>query len=106
LGYCLPEQLAAYGDEDGKPVHTIAYVVWNHYRIGLTTRLGLTIHDIERTGKDDSSGIDQQWITFMDNDPSEDIQDNPLVDIAIVGDNLLITRRHGHMVVPLHGRSF
>ncbi|KAK3820292.1 MAG: hypothetical protein J3Q66DRAFT_336756 [Benniella sp.] len=109
LGYCLPEQLATYGDEDGKPVHTIAYVVWNHYRIGLTTRLGLTIHDIERTGKDDSSGIDQQWITFMDNDPSEeeeDIQDNPLVDIAIVGDNLLITRRHGHMVVPLHGRSF
>ncbi|KAF9364299.1 hypothetical protein BGX34_001958 [Mortierella sp. NVP85] len=72
LGYCLPEQLAAYGDEDGKPVHTIAYVVWNHYRIGLTTRLGLTIHDIERTGKDDSSGIDQQWITFMDNDPSEE----------------------------------
>lgn len=83
-------------------MHTIAYVVWNHYRIGLTTKLGLTIYDMERAGKDEPGhAIDQQWVTYLDN-----AVDDPLVDIAIVGDNLVITRRHGHMVVPLYGRSF
>ncbi|KAF9921281.1 hypothetical protein BGZ65_010484, partial [Modicella reniformis] len=90
-------------DEDGKALHIIAYVVWNHLRIGLTTRLGLTIYDMESAGKDDpnNNDMDEQWITFLDNADTD-----PLVDIAIVGDNLIITRRHGHMVVPLYGRMF
>ncbi|KAG0362968.1 hypothetical protein BC939DRAFT_68624 [Gamsiella multidivaricata] len=100
IGYCLPEQRKAHATEDERPLFFIAYVIWNHFRIGLTTRLGLTIFDMEDTGERPAEMVkDRQWVAFL-----EDTETNPLVDIATVGDNLVITRKHGHMLWSFHGR--
>ncbi|KAF9900481.1 hypothetical protein BX616_002579, partial [Lobosporangium transversale] len=96
IGHCLPEQLEANKAEEGKPIIFIAYVVWNHFRIALTSQMGLTIFDMEELGTkepDETRPVDRQWVTYLD-----DTKNNPLVDIATVGDNLVITRRHSHMV--------
>ncbi|KAF9347347.1 hypothetical protein BGX26_001159 [Mortierella sp. AD094] len=107
VGYCLEEQRKSHKEEDGKPLQFIAYVIWNHFRIVLTSRLGLSIYDMEELGKkkDKTSRSrninlkDRQWVTFL-----EDTEENPLVDIATVGDNLVITRRFGQMIWPFYGR--
>ncbi|ORZ28210.1 hypothetical protein BCR41DRAFT_391678 [Lobosporangium transversale] len=101
IGHCLPEQLEANKAEEGKPIIFIAYVVWNHFRIALTSQMGLTIFDMEELGTkepDETRPVDRQWVTYLD-----DTKNNPLVDIATVGDNLVITRRHSHMVWSFYG---
>ncbi|CAO3574534.1 unnamed protein product [Mortierella alpina] len=119
VGRCLPEQLEENREEDLKPLSFIAYLIWGHYRISLTSRLGILIMDLEDRARsrsewdaapvaavedeaaaEDVSKNDWQWVTFL-----EKKDDDPLVDIATFGDNLVITRRHGHMVWPLHGRG-
>ncbi|KAF9940598.1 hypothetical protein BGZ67_007236 [Mortierella alpina] len=119
VGRCLPEQLEENREEDMKPLSFIAYLIWGHYRISLTSRLGILIMDLEdrvrsrsdwevataaeaegEAAAEDGSKKDWQWVTFLDKN-----DDDPLVDIATFGDNLVITRRHGHLVWPLHGRS-
>ncbi|KAF9562713.1 hypothetical protein EC968_005163 [Mortierella alpina] len=120
VGRCLPEQLEEHREEDMKPLSFIAYLIWGHYRISLTSRLGILIMDLEDRVRsrseweaapavvaaedeavvEDGSKKDWQWVTFLDKN-----EDDPLVDIATFGDNLVITRRHGHLVWPLHGRS-
>ncbi|KAF9959889.1 hypothetical protein BGZ72_008541 [Mortierella alpina] len=122
VGRCLPEQLEENREEDSKPLSFIAYLIWGHYRISLTSRLGILIMDLEdrvrsrsewevttvassedeaaAAAAEDESKKDWQWVTFLDKK-----DDDPLVDIATFGDNLVITRRHGHLVWPLHGRS-
>ncbi|KAI1315293.1 hypothetical protein EDD11_001025 [Mortierella claussenii] len=94
LGYCLPEQKEAYATEDGEPVLFIAYVIWNHFRIGLTSKMGISILDMEAGAEEK----DRQWVVFL-----EDTEDNPLMDIATVADNLVITRRHSHLVWSFFG---
>ncbi|KAF9381369.1 hypothetical protein BGX21_002117 [Mortierella sp. AD011] len=101
VGYCLEEQRETHKEEDGKPLQFIAYVIWNHFRIVLTSRLGLSIYDMEELGEAKgkaSHSKDRQWVTFL-----EDTEENPLVDIATVGDNLVITRRFGQMIWPFYG---
>ncbi|KAF9287907.1 hypothetical protein BGZ68_001112 [Mortierella alpina] len=111
VGRCLPEQLEANQEEDLKPLSFIAYLIWGHYRISLTSRLGILIMDLEDrvksrsewevpaaaaaedgTAAEDVSKKDWQWVTYLDKK-----EDDPLVDIATFGDNLVITRRHGHL---------
>ncbi|KAF9188229.1 hypothetical protein BGZ50_001468 [Haplosporangium sp. Z 11] len=106
LGFCQPEQLPTHAEEDGKPLSFIAYLIWNHYRIGLSTTSGISMTDLEEgevnatQGQGSETVKDWQWVTFLDNK-----EEDPLVDIATFGDNLVITRRHGHLVWPLHGRK-
>ncbi|KAF9110549.1 hypothetical protein BGX27_006185 [Mortierella sp. AM989] len=99
IGYCLPDQRESHLEEDGKPLQFIAYVIWNHFRIVLTSKLGLSIYDMEELGDTPAAGSkDRQWVAFL-----EDTKDNPLVDIATVGDNLIITRRFGQMIWSFYG---
>ncbi|KAG0325908.1 hypothetical protein BGZ99_010435 [Dissophora globulifera] len=71
-GYCLPEQRETHSVEHKQPLKFIAYVIWNHYRIGLTTQMGLAIFDMEDGGRLGGTGLDTdhkdwQWVTFLDN---------------------------------------
>ncbi|KAF9189475.1 hypothetical protein BGZ49_003800, partial [Haplosporangium sp. Z 27] len=88
VGYCLDEQRKSHEEEDGKQLQFIA--------------LGLTIYDMEEEGatKKTENTIDRQWVTFLKN-----TAENPLVDIATVGDNLVITRRFGQTIWPFYGHS-
>ncbi|KAG0285564.1 hypothetical protein BGZ96_010197 [Linnemannia gamsii] len=94
-GVCLPEQEKTHSEEHNKPIQFIAYVVWNHYRIGLSSRMGICMMDLEEP---ESGGVDQQWITFL-----EDRED--LIDIAIFGHNLVVTLKTGHLVWSFYGHD-
>ncbi|KAF9153545.1 hypothetical protein BG015_003181 [Linnemannia schmuckeri] len=95
-GVCLPEQQKTHPDENGRPIQFIAYVVWNHYRIGLSSRMGICMMDLEEP----ESGLvaDRQWITFL-----KDRED--LIDIAIFGHNLVVTLKTGHLVWSFYGQD-
>ncbi|KAF9216693.1 hypothetical protein BGZ59_008519 [Podila verticillata] len=84
LGVCRNGQVA-------EPLLFIAFVIWNRYMIGLTSRLGVTMMAMEEGQSSD--GVDRQWLSCL-----EDSENNPLVDVATVGDCLVITRRHSHLV--------
>ncbi|KAF9336073.1 hypothetical protein BG006_009767 [Podila minutissima] len=77
--------------QNPEPLLFIAFVIWNRYMIGLTSRLGVTMLAMEEGPS--SSGVDRQWASFL-----EDSENNPLVDVATVGESLVITRRHGHLI--------
>jgi hypothetical protein len=94
-GVCIPEQEKTHAEEHNRPIQFIAYVVWNHYRIGLSSRMGICMMDLEEP---ESGGIDQQWITFLKN--RED-----LIDIAIFGHNLVVTLKTGHLVWSFYGHD-
>ncbi|KAG0365794.1 hypothetical protein BGZ54_006195 [Gamsiella multidivaricata] len=98
-----------------KPLSFIAYLTWNHYRITLTSQHGLCIFDMDREVQDETmSGGSEisdtgttmeleerqqkqipQWVTMID-----DAEDDPLVDIATMGDCLMLTRKYSHMIFP------
>ncbi|KAF9151239.1 hypothetical protein BG015_006928 [Linnemannia schmuckeri] len=67
----------------------IAYVVWNHYKIGLSSRMGICMMNLEEP----EFGLvaDRQWITSL-----KDRED--LINIAIFGRNLVVTLNTGHFV--------
>ncbi|KAG0072530.1 hypothetical protein BGZ89_005398 [Linnemannia elongata] len=96
-GICIPEQQKTHSAENNKPIQFIAYVIWNHYRIGLSSRMGICMVDLEEP---ESSGVvaDQQWITFL-----KDRED--LIDIAIFGHNLVVTLKTGHLVWSFYGQD-
>ncbi|KAG0280040.1 hypothetical protein BGZ95_011484 [Linnemannia exigua] len=96
FGACLPEQEKTHAEEHGRPIQFIAYVVWNHYRIGLSSRMGICMMDLEEPESGPSA--DQQWITFLKN--RED-----LIDIAIFGHNLVVTLKTGHLVWSFYGKE-
>ncbi|KAG0202164.1 hypothetical protein BGX28_005245 [Mortierella sp. GBA30] len=82
----------------------VAYLIWDHYRIALTSRFGLCVVDMdqEQAGdvldedmNPDSSKRPSQWVTVLENS-----EDDPLVDIATLGDCLLLTRKYSHMIWP------
>ncbi|KAG0036931.1 hypothetical protein BGZ82_003452 [Podila clonocystis] len=87
----------------------IAYLVWEHYRIALTSQYGLCLVDMDQETVGDYKGEDlardmtltlnKQLVTFL-----EDSAGDPLVDIATVGNALFITRKFSHMVWPLRRR--
>ncbi|KAF9317467.1 hypothetical protein BG003_000729 [Podila horticola] len=87
----------------------IAYLVWEHYRIALTSQYGLCLVDMDQETVGDYKGEDlardmtltqnKQLVTFL-----EDSASDPLVDIATVGNALFITRKFSHMVWPLRRR--
>lgn len=84
----------------------IAYLVWEHYRIALTSQYGLCLIDMDQETVGDYTGEElerkmsltqnKQLVTFLDDSASD-----PLVDIATVGNALFITRKFSHMVWPL-----
>ncbi|KAF9932142.1 hypothetical protein FBU30_008829 [Linnemannia zychae] len=92
LGICLPDQEELHPDMKDQSIQFIAYVVWNHYRIALSTRMGICMMDIEEPKSD----IGRQWITFL-----PERQD--LIDIAIFGHNLIVTLKTGHQVWSFYG---
>ncbi|KAF9100799.1 hypothetical protein BGX29_006247 [Mortierella sp. GBA35] len=96
VGVCLPEQQKTHAEEDGQPIQFIAYVVWNHYRIGLSSHMGICMMDLEEPESEGAG--DRQWITFL-----KDRED--LIDIAIFGHNLVVTLKHGHLVWSFYGQE-
>ncbi|CAO3573039.1 unnamed protein product [Mortierella alpina] len=77
----------------------VAYLIWDHFRISLTSRFGLCIVDMDKEVEGDvvDDGIKRppQYVTVLDNAPEDG-----LVDIATLGDSLLITRRFSHVIWP------
>ncbi|KAG9321381.1 hypothetical protein KVV02_002113 [Mortierella alpina] len=77
----------------------VAYLVWEHYRISLTSKFGLCIVDMDKEVEGDvvEDGIKRppQYVTVLDN-----AAEDGLVDIATLGDSLLITRRFSHVIWP------
>ncbi|KAF9914310.1 hypothetical protein BX616_008546 [Lobosporangium transversale] len=84
----------------------IAYLIWDHYRISLTSNNGICIFDMnQECGKAAATFSNSsvhtplpeppQWVTYLDN-----AEEDPLVDIAAVGDALFLTRKHSHMIWP------
>ncbi|KAF9945251.1 hypothetical protein BGZ70_003945 [Mortierella alpina] len=77
----------------------VAYLVWDHFRISLTSRFGLCIVDMDKEVEGDvlDDGIKRppQYVTVLDN-----AAEDGLVDIATLGDSLLITRRFSHVIWP------
>ncbi|KAF9272687.1 hypothetical protein BGZ88_004499 [Linnemannia elongata] len=53
-GVCIPKQQETHSAENNKPIQFIAYVIWNHYRIGLSSRMGISMVDLEEP---ESSGL-------------------------------------------------
>ncbi|GJJ68102.1 hypothetical protein EMPS_00448 [Entomortierella parvispora] len=109
LGIRIPTGIEKWGPPEtqqwiesvraSEPVHFNAYVVWNRYRISLTTDQGLVIVDLEETSSDrPQDSPDREWVQYL-----KDGTDNPLVDIATVNNNLVITQKFGHLVWPFYG---
>ncbi|KAF9572141.1 hypothetical protein EC968_010227 [Mortierella alpina] len=78
----------------------VAYLVWDHFRISLTSRFGLCIVDMDKevegdVFEDDNNKRPPQYVTVLDN-----AAEDGLVDIATLGDSLLITRRFSHVIWP------
>ncbi|KAF9125777.1 hypothetical protein BGX30_000313 [Mortierella sp. GBA39] len=95
-GVCIPEQQMTHSAENNKPIQFIAYVIWNHYRIGLSTQKGICMVDLEEPESD--LVADRQWITFL-----KDRED--LINIAIFGHNLIVTLKSGHLVWSFYGQD-
>ncbi|KAG0241364.1 hypothetical protein BGX31_001204 [Mortierella sp. GBA43] len=94
----------------------IAYLIWDHYRIALTSQYGLCLFDMDQelpgdileTEPPPGDGPPEvvteqvprspQWVTMI-----EDSNDDPLIDIATVGDCLFLTRKYSHMIWPFRG---
>ncbi|KAF9122056.1 hypothetical protein BGX30_002236 [Mortierella sp. GBA39] len=94
-GACLPEQERMHPEEHGRPIQLIAYALWNHYRISMSSRMGLCMVDLEEP---ESKSADKQWITFLK-------EREDLIDIAIFGHNLLMTLKTGHLVWSFYGQE-
>ncbi|KAG0059738.1 hypothetical protein BGZ90_004345 [Linnemannia elongata] len=96
-GVCIPEQQVTHSAENNNPIQFLAYVIWNHYRIGLSSRMGISMVDLEEP---ESSGLiaDRQWITFWK-------EREDLIDIAVFGHNLIITLKTGHLVWSFYGQD-
>ncbi|KAF9957791.1 hypothetical protein BGZ72_001366 [Mortierella alpina] len=77
----------------------VAYLVWDHFRISLTSRFGLCIVDMDKEVEGDVQEDDikrpPQYVTVLDN-----AAEDGLVDISTLGDSLLITRRFSHVIWP------
>ncbi|KAF9095121.1 hypothetical protein BGX27_001322 [Mortierella sp. AM989] len=87
-------QLPGAGDNS---LMFIAYLIWDHYRIALTAQYGICIFDMDKELPGDILSEDQSrpphWVTMI-----EGAHDDPLIDIATVGNCLFLTRKHSHMV--------
>ncbi|OAQ22723.1 hypothetical protein K457DRAFT_25755 [Linnemannia elongata AG-77] len=96
-GVCIPNQQETHSAENDKPIQFLAYVIWNHYRISLSSRLGISMVDMEEP---QSSGlvVDRHWITFL-----KDCEDP--IAIATFGHNLIITLKTGHLVWSFYGQD-
>ncbi|KAF9584333.1 hypothetical protein BGW38_006843, partial [Lunasporangiospora selenospora] len=73
--------------ESGNTLYFVAYLLWDHYRISLTSEYGLCCVDIELEGNEKHEEPRAQWVTYL-----EDADRDPLVDIATIADRLYITR--------------
>ncbi|KAG0333987.1 hypothetical protein BG000_008742 [Podila horticola] len=73
----------------------IAYLIWDHYRIALTSQYGLCLIDMDKEHMGDVEGSHQEWVTILSNS-----KDDPLVDIATIDDCLFITRKFSHEIWP------
>ncbi|KAK3814862.1 MAG: hypothetical protein JOS17DRAFT_821019 [Linnemannia elongata] len=95
-GVCIPEQQKTHSAENNKPIQFIAYLVWNHYRIGVSSQMGICMIDLEEP----ESGLvaDRQWITFLR-------EREDLIDIGTFGNNLIVTLKTGHLVWSFYGRD-
>lgn len=125
---------------EGSPVRFVAYVVWNRYRICLTSDGGILMVDLEE--KSSQSGLsasqstgatietssisasssipslgtpDREWVTYTENEAEtsgmeclqkgtenrqENHNNNPVIDILIVHNSLVITRKIDICVWP------
>ncbi|KAF9544531.1 hypothetical protein EC957_011927 [Mortierella hygrophila] len=95
-GVCIPEQQKTHEAENNKPIQFISYIIWNHYKIGLSSRMGICMVDMEEP----ESGLvaDRQWITFL-----KDRED--MIDIATFGHNLIVILKTGHLVWSFYGQD-
>ena|SRR5690349_17888868 len=93
----VSEQQETHSAENNKSIQFIAYVIWNHYRISLSSRMGISMVDLEEP---ESSGLiaDRQWITFLK-------EREDLINIAIFGHNLVVTLKTGHLVWSFYGQD-
>ncbi|KAG0334637.1 hypothetical protein BG004_000327 [Podila humilis] len=90
----------------------IAFLVWDHYRISLTSQYGLCLVDLDQELVGDYQGEDlakkmtltqnKQLVTFLEEENT--VNNDPLVDIATVGSALFITRKRSHMIWRLRRR--
>ncbi|KAK3835432.1 MAG: hypothetical protein JOS17DRAFT_814992 [Linnemannia elongata] len=95
-GVCILEQQKTYPAENNKPIQFIAYVIWNHYRIGLSSRMRICMVDLEEF----ESGLvaDRQWITFL-----KDRED--LMESDTFSHNVMATLKTGHLVWSFFGQT-
>ncbi|OAQ36724.1 hypothetical protein K457DRAFT_131905 [Linnemannia elongata AG-77] len=84
------------------PLLFIAFLIWDHYRIALTSKFGLCVFDMNKEMPEDILSTDPgfqsrlpHWVTGLDN-----ASQNPLLDIATAGDYLILTRRYSHVLWP------
>ncbi|KAF9354418.1 hypothetical protein BGX34_011025 [Mortierella sp. NVP85] len=106
-----PQEKSEPGGNGENHLLFIAYLIWDHYRIALTSQYGLCLFDMNQElpgdilGTEPPPGHDSletqtwprhpQWVTMID-----DANDDPLIDIATVGDCLFLTRKYTHMIWP------
>ncbi|KAG0199881.1 hypothetical protein BGX33_011349 [Mortierella sp. NVP41] len=89
-------------DNEPQPLLFIAFLIWDHYRIALTSKFGLCLFDMNGEMPVDILTTDPafrsrlpMWVTDL-----EDATQNPLLDIATAGDYLILTRRYSHILWP------
>ncbi|KAF8948206.1 hypothetical protein BGZ47_006006 [Haplosporangium gracile] len=87
---------------EAHPLLFIAFLIWDHYRIALTSKFGLCLFDMNKEMPQDILASDPgfesrlpHWVTSLDN-----ASQNPLLDIATAGDYLILTRRYSHVLWP------
>ncbi|KAF9429250.1 hypothetical protein BGZ76_001596 [Entomortierella beljakovae] len=81
----------------------IAYLIWDHYRIAITSQYGITIFDMDKEKSEDILSLSSNCSSQDKRQPQRvtmikggDV--DPLIDIATVGSYLFITRKYSHMV--------
>ncbi|KAF9112486.1 hypothetical protein BGW39_004043, partial [Mortierella sp. 14UC] len=81
------------------PLLFVAFLIWDHYRIALTSKFGLCLFDMNKEMPEDVMTLDEShppmWVTELENSAQ-----NPLLDIATAGDYLILTRRYSHVLWP------
>ncbi|KAG0043119.1 hypothetical protein BGZ83_011815, partial [Gryganskiella cystojenkinii] len=119
---------------EGEPMRFNAYVVWNRYRICLTSTRGLVMVDLEEIGSQGNVkcksttaatttgtvvtnlSVSESPLRSGATDPAVELDkewvtylennaENPLVDIATVNNSLVITRKFGHLVWPFYAKK-
>lgn len=92
-----PTEMTLHPDASAadKSLLFIAYLIWDHYRIALTSQYGLCLIDMDKEYMGDVEGTHQEWVTIL---PKS--EDDPLVDIATIDDCLFITRKFSHEIWP------